>query len=72
MDARTDRELVLECWPDALAVSRPNPFSGVTEYRVEFQPVSGRRRFQSGGWFPGEGSAWQAASARLGLRVRRD
>ena len=69
MDARSDRELVLGCWPEAVIETRPSSRKyGQPKYRVVFAPVSGRRRDTPVGWYSSEAKAWQAACAGLGLR----
>jgi hypothetical protein len=70
MDAKTDRELVLEAEPGAGLESRQSPLSGLTEYRVTHHPAHGRRDIRHA-WSPTEALAWRAACGRLGLRIHR-
>ncbi len=72
MDARTDRELVLEVRPEAAVATRPCPGKyGRWYFKVTFGPAPGRPGDASDHWCPSEAMAWQWACARLGLRAGR-
>ena len=66
MDNRTDREMVLGFRPEAALETRPNPRTGVAEYRVAYAPGPGARDAGTP-WTWSEARAWAAACVRLGL-----
>ncbi len=72
MDATTDRGMVLGFRAESRLETRDRNLGGHprTEYRVTFGPVPGSRHVRTA-WQATEGRAWQAACARLGLRVRK-
>ena len=68
MDNRTDREMVLGFRPEAALETRPNPRTGVAEYRVAYAPGP---RDAGTPWTWSEARAWAAACVRLGLWAGR-